>query len=326
MTPEPLVSVVVPTFNRAEYLEACVASVLAQTWSSWELIVIDDGSTDATTDYLRDVADPRVRTISLPHSGVPARVRNAGLAAATGDLVAFLDSDDLWDARKLEIQVADLLRHPECGWSYTDVELIDDGGRVLPKSRFRAWKPRSGDIVEALLAHEAMVACPTVLAKLRLIEDAGRFDEALRFSEDYDLWLRLAACSRARAVPQRLSRVRLHAGNNTRGRPEVNEAFVQVYTKFLRAQNPPRAIRKLCNRQRAHYAVYHASQLRLSGATARAFGVLAASFRYRPWNPRWWRALARTSLSGLLSASLRRRVTDVPETRLSEGRDSGETQ
>ena len=98
---EPLVSVIVPTYNRVHYLQEAVDSVLGQTYHNWELIVVDDGSTDATASRLRDLGDRRLRVVHLEHSGRPARVRNEGLACARGAYVAFLDSDDLWCAANL---------------------------------------------------------------------------------------------------------------------------------------------------------------------------------------------------------------------------------
>src|SRR3954470_20897049 len=102
------VSIVVPTFNRLDYLRPALASVFAQTWNDWDLVIADDGSDDDVRAYLHDLEleqRPRVRVLSLPHRGNPAAVRNAALHVATGTYVAFLDSDDLWAPRKLELQL-----------------------------------------------------------------------------------------------------------------------------------------------------------------------------------------------------------------------------
>lgn len=127
----PAVSVVIPTFNRIDLLPLAVSSVLDQTFADFELLVVDDGSTDGTDSWLDAITDRRLRAIRLPHSGNVARVRNAGAAAATGRFLAFLDSDDLWLPRKLEAQMATTATD-ERAWSYTRYEHIDAGGWRIP--------------------------------------------------------------------------------------------------------------------------------------------------------------------------------------------------
>src|SRR6185436_8218686 len=114
------VSVVVPTFDRLEYVGPTLESVFAQTWNDWELIIADDGSGDELRSYLRTLQNrPRVKVVWLAHRGIPTAVRNAAIQEATGRYVAFLDSDDLWAPRKLQLQIAQLAARPECRWSYT---------------------------------------------------------------------------------------------------------------------------------------------------------------------------------------------------------------
>ncbi|MGH7451509.1 MAG: glycosyltransferase family 2 protein, partial [bacterium] len=117
--PGPLVSVIIPTFNRLKYLKEAVASVFAQTYAHWELIVVDDGSTDDTLHYVSTLDDPRVRLVSETHSGNPARMRNVGVAHARGEYVAFLDSDDLWESDKLAVQLEYLHTCRGYRWCYT---------------------------------------------------------------------------------------------------------------------------------------------------------------------------------------------------------------
>src|SRR5919205_1811549 len=211
----PLVSVIIPTFNRAAYLQEAVRSVFAQTYSTWELIVVDDGSSDDTLAMLSALAAPRLRVIAHARCHNPARLRNAGLRAAQGTYVAFLDSDDLWSPEKLSVQMADLLAHPPARWSYTKVRIIDAHGTELPAEMFERWEPRGGSIFEALLLHEAKIACPSVLAERRLLAEVNGFDESMRFCEDYELWLRLSRRASVRAVSVPLVAVRTHAGSGT---------------------------------------------------------------------------------------------------------------
>ena len=111
---EPLVSVVMPSFNHARYILESIQSVLAQDFSDFELIVVDDASTDNTREVLESIADDRVRFRINEHTGLPAITRNTGIAMARGEMVAFLDSDDLWEKNKLSSQLEMLRAHPEC--------------------------------------------------------------------------------------------------------------------------------------------------------------------------------------------------------------------
>jgi teichuronic acid biosynthesis glycosyltransferase TuaG len=115
----PAVSIILPTFNRTNYLRAAIDSVFAQTFADWEMIIVDDGSDDETKQFLRGTTDPRVRTIWLPHSGNPSLVRNTGIRSAGGRYLAFLDSDDIWIATKLEMQIAAMRERPDRRWSCT---------------------------------------------------------------------------------------------------------------------------------------------------------------------------------------------------------------
>ena len=193
----PTVSIIMPTFNRLNFLRASVDSVFAQTFQSWELIVADDGSEGETAEYLSKLADlPRVRLLRLAHTGNPGAVRNAALRVARGEYVAFLDSDDVWMPTKLEVQLAALRASGDCHWSYTDHVRINDAGQSINSERNPRRTLPDGDIVEALLRLRAGTPTPTVMAERELIERAGGFDQQQGLHEDYDLWLRLALLSK----------------------------------------------------------------------------------------------------------------------------------
>ncbi len=133
--PEALVSIVIPTFNRARYLREAIDSVLHQTYSHWELIIVDDGSTDETQSNLETLADARVQVVRRPHEGSVARARNVGLERARGRYVAFLDSDDRWMPSKLQLQVTDLATKAGNRWGYTYYEQIGEHGEKVPFPR-----------------------------------------------------------------------------------------------------------------------------------------------------------------------------------------------
>jgi glycosyltransferase involved in cell wall biosynthesis len=252
MTP-PAVSIILPTFDRAALLREAVASVLAQTFDDWELIVVDDGSTDDTRACLeRELDDGRVRPLFLEHRGDLTRGRVEGLRVARGEWVAFLDSDDLWLPDKLALQLRRLADAPRCGWSHTGYRLIDAGGRFLPARASAAYHPYSGWILEPLLTFAATASIPTMLVRRALLDEIGGFDETLAIRSDYDLALRLAARSEACAVPEALTLVREHAGRTTARlrHAALFEENARVFEKAA-ASATSAAIRACCERQRA---------------------------------------------------------------------------
>lgn len=183
--PASRVSVVIPSYNRAWILQEALESVLAQTYRDYELIVVDDGSTDDTQHLLLQYSG-RIRAIRQANKGVSA-ARNAGIAAAAGDLIAFLDSDDAWLPAKLERQVVFFDTHPDALICQTEEIWVRNGRRVNPARKHR--KP-SGMFFEKSL-EMCMVSPSAVMMRRGLIERVGRFDEALPACEDYDMWLRV---------------------------------------------------------------------------------------------------------------------------------------
>lgn len=184
---DPLVSVIIPTFNRRHQTEAAVASVLSQDFTDFELIVVDDGSTDDTTPVLERYG-PDLTLICQENKGVSA-ARNTGVAHSHGKYVAFLDSDDLWHPAKLSVQTAFFQNHPQTRICQTEEIWIRNGKRVNPKLRHA--KP-SGDIFEASLAL-CLVSPSAVMMEKSLFCEMDGFDESLPACEDYDLWLRISS-------------------------------------------------------------------------------------------------------------------------------------
>lgn len=205
MTPTPeLVSVVIPAYNSAATLARSIDSVLAQTWTAREIIVVDDGSSDATAAVIAGYAD-QVRGLHQANAG-PSAARNRGIEAARGVYVAFLDADDYWLPEKLERQVALLANHPELGFCSTATRVVDTAGKHIGD-----WPccQVPGPLLETLFMHSAAVSGSTsgVLARRELVQAVGGFDENLRGFEDPDLWIRLAARSGYACIPEALTRV-----------------------------------------------------------------------------------------------------------------------
>jgi glycosyltransferase involved in cell wall biosynthesis len=182
----PSVSVIIPTYNRWPLLGEAVESVLAQRFKAFEIIVVDDGSTDDTVKKLAKYGE-RLRLCSQSRRGVSA-ARNLGARAARGRFLAFLDSDDLWRPGKLHIQTDFMLRNPAIEICQTEEIWLRHGVRVNPKAIHR--KP-SGDIFRRSV-ELCLVSPSAVMMTRRLFEASGGFDENLPVCEDYDLWLRIA--------------------------------------------------------------------------------------------------------------------------------------
>ena len=193
-----LVSVVIPTYDRWPVVGEAVESVLAQSFDDYELIVVDDGSTEETGDRLRQYGE-RLTVLTQRRGGVSA-ARNLGACRALGKYLAFLDSDDLWHPRKLQRQLDFMERNPEVEICQTDEIWIRNGARVNPRNRHR--KP-SGDVFRASL-ELCLVSPSAVMMRRELFERVGGFDESLPVCEDYDLWLRIARDTEIPLIPEAL--------------------------------------------------------------------------------------------------------------------------
>lgn len=289
----PAVSVMIPTYNSLGFLREAVASVLAQTCTSWELIVVDDGSSDGTADWLRSLVDARIRFVLAAHTGNLARVRNLGVAAGTAPWLAFLDADDLWQPHKLERQLALHAANPAIRWSYTGRTLVDGAGEPLP-GRF-PWNPVQGWILRELLTHEAAISSPSMLVARSLLAEVGGFDEQFAYAGDYDLRLRLAIRSACGVVDEPLVRIRRHDACRTRRQPDASQAMARVYRKFG-ASAPSRELLTLARRQEAFFRLKE-SRLRFEARQwLRGWRALATAARARPLDARIPRMAARSLL------------------------------
>ena len=292
---QPVVSIILPTFGRLQYLRTTVASVYRQTLQDWELIVADDGSDTDTRAYLRTLeADGRVRLLWLMHTGIPAIVRNAALREARGEYVAFLDSDDLWAPEKLSRQVAILRSRPVCGWCYTAISHIDGSGQPLTEPLFGPWLPCDGAVFERLVTGPVAIRTPSVLAARELVARAGGFDESIRSGEDYDLWLRLALLSDVALLDEPLVQVRRHDANYTR---DWEIAFTGRDRSLAKLQGTVDIDRcMLLRTERTRNALTLAARHALLGNRAHMWRALYRALPYSWSSPLWWFALVKTPL------------------------------
>lgn len=197
---EPVVSVVIPTFNRAHLIARSLRSVLAQTFTAYEVLVVDDGSSDNTEAVVRSLDDARIRYFWQENGGTSA-ARNRGMREARGEFIAFLDSDDEWLPEKLELQVAHFRALPD------RVGLINAGAQTLTDGAApETFIPnQSGNLHRQLLERNVLHA-GTVMIRKSVVERVGYFDERLPAIEDYDYWVRISACYEIDFVPVPLMR------------------------------------------------------------------------------------------------------------------------
>tara|TARA_B100001179_G_scaffold61793_1_gene42684 strand:+ start:187 stop:1017 length:831 start_codon:yes stop_codon:yes gene_type:complete len=184
----PNVTVILPTWNRAEWLETSIESVLTQTFCDFELIVVDDASTDSSAEILERYSG-KIEKILLPKNLGVSAARNAAISNSDSEWVAFLDSDDFWHPKKLQKQIEQSKIRTDCPIHFTDEVWIRNGVRINSK---RKHQKREGWIFQPSLAL-CLMAPSTVLLRRELLEAHGLFDERLPVCEDYDLWLRLCA-------------------------------------------------------------------------------------------------------------------------------------
>ncbi len=198
----PAVSVIIPTYNRAELVTRAIGSVLGQTFQDFEVLVVDDGSTDATEAVVGEVGDPRVRYLRQPHNQGVSAARNRGMREARGPFIAFLDSDDEWFPEKLERQVECLRAAPaDVGLVYTGVRSETGDGS--------AWSFRPehrGDVYPGILEANPIHSGSSVMIRRNVIRVAGFFDEEIPAIEDFEYWIRIARFHRFEVIPEPLVR------------------------------------------------------------------------------------------------------------------------
>jgi glycosyltransferase involved in cell wall biosynthesis len=283
----PLVSVIIPTYNRRAMLREAIESVRGQSYQNIELIVVDDGSTDGTEELVRSISSS-IRYVWQPNAGVAA-ARNRGLDAVRGELIAFQDSDDLWHSEKLAQQVAVLLNREEVGVVCASRRLMDERGDLTSKP----WRRmHSGWVTEALF-RSMFVIMPSTVIRRSVADRVGRFSTDLTVTSDYEYWLRASLVAQFAAIDrdlviERKSPCRLTSAKG-RGMTLQYHMLVRFYEQLGgRAVIRPAA----AQRALAKWAYRAGRDLRREGRFEAAEEMLAKSlshhFTPRVAALRWW--------------------------------------
>ncbi|MFB2837629.1 glycosyltransferase [Floridanema evergladense] len=205
----PLISVIIPAYNSEKTIRETIESVLQQTFSDFELIVINDGSTDATLEIVTSIKDPRIKVFSYLNAGV-AVSRNRGVSHSFGEFISFLDADDIWTTDKLEAQLKALQENPQAAVAYSWLDSIDESGNFL---REGTRITENGNIYAKLFLIPFVSSGSNGLIRKQAFIEIGGFDESLAASQDYDLYLRLAARYHFVAIPKSQILYRISSGS-----------------------------------------------------------------------------------------------------------------
>lgn len=243
MTSTPIVSVLLPVRNGMPYLPEAIESLVNQTFGNFEIIAIDDGSTDGTATYLKGIGDPRVRVISPGGVGLAAAL-NAGLAEARGRYVARQDADD-WSMReRFATEVAYLDAHPEIALVSTCADYIDEAGDLVdtPWTRIVRSQQDPAQTPEQILGMMPLTCCIThgsVMMRTDVLRAAGGYDQAMVPAEDYDLWLRLLPKHQLTKLPDRVYAYRVHREQSSSARRAEQVArVIEAKLRYVRRQVP----------------------------------------------------------------------------------------
>ncbi len=298
MSDEPTVSVVIPAYNAERYIGETLESVLAQTYRDFEVVVVDDGSTDGTREIVRNYGEP-VRLVEQPNSG-PAAARNRGIREARGRFIAFIDADDLWHPEKLALQVPKF-DSPQVGLVYCRVARVDAEGRVIEESVAR--NPQGWVFEDFLFRNH----CPTSGAVVRkeAFERCGYFPEDMVWAEDWHLWLRIARFYQFAAVEKMLVHHRVHGASLTAKHWGMYRGARSVLEGALTDSAPPR-LRRMRRRGLHRLDRNYALCLLAIGQRGRARRIFARAVANGPSDPHAALGLLATLLPRALRLSLMR--------------------
>lgn len=284
----PQVSVIIPVYNGENYIREALESVFAQTFRDLEVIVVNDGSTDRTEEYLRSYSG-RIVYLTNGHKG-PGPSRNLGIKAARGDLIAFLDADDLWLPKKIQRQVEVAERYPEFGVITTDAAVFDHSG-ILAASSKGGEPIASGHVIEKLLFRN-WIGLSCAMVRRECLQKVGGFDEdPFVTGEDWVLWMRIAADYPVYFVDEVLVHYRLHPQSYSRA--NLEKQFLDLLINLQKIERIPYfAERPQLLREAKFRICWGRSWDNLRGGqTELARDKLRRCIRLKPYNPRVWGSL-----------------------------------
>lgn len=267
---EPIISVIIPAFNSEKTIKETIDSVLKQTFTDFEIIVINDGSQDTTLELIEQIKDDRIKVFSFNNAGGNVS-RNRGLKLAVGEFVSFLDADDLWTPDKLESQLADLKNNLSAQVAYSWTDYIDENGKFLVRGTHIT---ANGDVYEQLLVSNFLENGSNPLIRRKALIALGGFDESLNAAQDWDMWLRLADQYHFVAIPSVQILYRVTANSLSTNLTRQEKSCLQV---MERAYQRRPVIAYNMSRSLAHLYKYLTCKA-LQAPFNREKGLVAAKF------------------------------------------------
>jgi glycosyltransferase involved in cell wall biosynthesis len=268
-----MVSVIIPTYNRAHLIQESIYSVLNQTYKELELIIVDDGSTDNTEEIVRAIPDSRIQYFKLPHSGRNAISKNFAIRQSKGTLIAFNDSDDTWENTKLEKQVQLLSQHPNLGFSITDAINYTTAGILSSRTYAVRGGIECANIFNRMKENRFVVYNPTILMRRSCFDKTGLFDETMPFGSEFHFNILLAFYFDAGIIYEPLLWRFIHGTNVSIQEPVENLEWFMHTFEYLYDNN-------MVSKKYLHKAKSHA-YLQIGHLFKQAKNLAAAHHNYR---------------------------------------------
>jgi glycosyltransferase involved in cell wall biosynthesis len=275
----PKVSIIIPSFNRADMILTAIESAQAQTFTEWEAIIVDDGSTDNTREVVAGVKDARVRYIFQENKGLPG-ARNAGIRASRADYLAFLDSDDAFLPQKLALQVPIMDENPGLGLVAGGYIEVDPNMKFLHEQC--PWE-KHPTLELPDWVQTCMFCVGSPLVRRAWLDKAGLFDESMRFVEDWDLWLRMSFLGcRMQWLEEPVYLYRIHGSNMVRQAVRMKNGMIAMFDKFFAQPNLPDQVTGLRDGAYGHVYLNAAARALASEDGDEGRVCLKAAFEYDP--------------------------------------------
>jgi glycosyltransferase involved in cell wall biosynthesis len=232
MVENPLISIVMPTYNRADLILETIESVREQSYSNWELIIVDDGSDDQTESVIQTISNSKIRYCPIHHTGLLGKVRNVGIEKSNGQYIAFLDSDDVWRKDKLQFQLSLLTKYPDCKFCFSNGDQFGSTA-TLPAE---AVALATGKLFESMLFGNTFpLYMPSLIVNRDIFQAVDKLDETYRSGADIDFFYRLAFCYDGIFTNEKLINIRKERGSNSDSFSELSYLeLVDMYDRFFK--------------------------------------------------------------------------------------------
>lgn len=273
---QPTVSVVIPAYNAMAFLPETLNSVLKQTFVDFEVVIVNDGSSDTIIEWSKNIEDPRVRLVSQKNQGV-SQARNTGILNSAGKYIAFLDSDDVWEETKLEKQVKAFEANPKLGLVDTLVFMVDQDNNVLYKS---GASYQEGNVLRRALEENLVMCGSSPMIQRQCIDKVGLFDTELHGPEDWHMWARIAIYYPFKVIEEPLVRYRQHPNSISKNWERMSIETSKAIEKIF-AIVPPDLV-WVKNRTYARANLYCAQLARLGKRYFQSLYYCTRAFSFSP--------------------------------------------